>query len=79
MSAESSKRVTALAAAMLDHPDAAVRSLAGSVLRQFEKDDSAVTLERLSQWQIRQRYSGQSEEFWKGFWAGMWACAELGD
>lgn len=74
---ETSKRLASMAAAMLDHPDPAVRSLAGSVLTQFEPDkDPATVIETLTPWHIRQRYSGRDERFWEGFWAGMWAANE---
>lgn len=62
MSAETSERLATLASQLLDHPDEDVRSLAGSVLRQFEPDPAKRGPEGEKPLLYRQ-----------GFWDGLWA------
>lgn len=68
MSAETSKELASVAARMLQHEDPVMRSLAASVLRQFEEDPRM--LARVG------RSATRSPEFWDGYWEGMWACRE---
>ena len=69
MSAESSRRLMQLAEEMMHDDDPRVRSLAGSVLRQFEPDPGSP--HRASD---AQRYKNEGPAFWRGYWADMWAC-----
>lgn len=70
MSAESSKKLAKLAAAMLDDPSPAVRSLAGSVLRQARQNEEGPSL------RAEARFLGRSADFWDGYWAGLWDCQQ---
>ncbi len=68
MGAESSRKLASLAASMLDDEDPAVRSLAGSVLRQFEREDEAPSR------RMDAILTGRTPEFWEGYWDGLWDC-----
>jgi hypothetical protein len=72
MSAESSDRLMRIAQTMKDDPNPAVRSLAMSVLRQFEPDSGPNSPTTLA----RAHSAKRSSDFWEGFWDGMWACQE---
>ena len=71
MSAESSDRLMRLAQTMREDLDPRVRSLAMSVIRQFETDPDAGP----GSWAkvMAQHRDERHPKFWEGFWAGMWA------
>lgn len=70
MSKESSEKLMLLAETMIKDPNVQVRSLAASVLSQFEPDAGPDYPSTFQQAHATER----DPEFWRGFWAGMWAC-----